>query len=85
MAYLSSIQRAIRYKEVRHIFFLPSAFFFYLFIHGLGTLTGLLRLATFTAPVQKIKEPWPGDGLYRVPIRKGCLSKNGAKKATANL
>jgi len=70
LAVWSSIQQAIRYKEIRHIFFLPFAFFLYHFIHGLGLLIGLLRLATFTAPVQKIKEPWPGAGFYRVPIHK---------------
>jgi len=83
LAVFSSIQQAIRYKEIRHILFLPFAFFLYHFIHGLGLLTGLLRLATFTAPVQKIKEPWPGAGFYRVPIRKGGLGKESAKKATA--
>lgn len=74
LAVLSSLQQAIRYKETRHIFFLPFAFFLFHFIHGLGLLTGLLRLATFTAPVQKIKEPWPGAGFYRVPINKKILS-----------
>jgi glycosyltransferase involved in cell wall biosynthesis len=80
LAVLSSIQQAVRYKEIRHIFVLPLAFSLYHFIHGLGLLAGLLRLATFTAPVQKINEPWPGAGFYRVPIRKGCLSKDSADK-----
>lgn len=84
LAVLSSIQQAVRYKEIRHIFLLPVAFFLYHFIHGLGLLTGLLRLATFTAPVQKINEPWPGAGFYRVPIRKGCLSKDSADKIVAH-
>lgn len=70
LAVLSSIQQAIRYKKIRHILLLPFAFFLYHFTHGLGLLIGLLRLATFTAPVQKIKEPWPGAGFYRVPIQK---------------
>lgn len=83
LAVLSSITQAIRYKEIRHIFFLPFAFFLYHFFHGLGLLTGLLRLATFTAPVQKIKEPWPGAGFYRVPIHKGGLCKESTKTATA--
>jgi len=83
LAVLASIQQAIRYKKIRHILLLPFAFFLYHFIHGLGLLTGLLRLATFTAPVQKIKEPWPGAGFYRVPIRKGGLGKESAMRATA--
>lgn len=83
LAVLSSIHQAIRYKKIRHILLLPFAFFLYHFIHGLGLLTGLLRLATFTAPVQKIKEPWPGAGFYRVPIRKGGLGKESAMRATA--
>ena len=66
LAILSSIQQAIRYKEIRHIFFLPFAFFLYHLIHGLGLWAGFLRLATFTAPVQKINEPWPGAGFRRL-------------------
>lgn len=65
LSILAAIQQAIRYKEPLHIFSLPLAFFLYHFVHGLGLLTGVLRLATLTAPVQKIKEPWFGAGRLR--------------------
>ena len=76
LAILASIQQAIRYKDPRHIFTLPVSFLLYHFIHGLGILTGILRLATFTAPVQQIKEPWPGAGFYRVHIQRNVLKNN---------
>lgn len=65
LSILAAIQQAIRYKEPRHAFSLPLAFFLYHFVHGLGVVTGILRLATLTAPVQKIKEPWFGAGRLR--------------------
>jgi len=68
LAIHSAVQQAIRYKEPRHIFALPFAFFIYHLIHGLGLLAGILRLATVTAPVSKIKEPWPGAGFFRIPV-----------------
>lgn len=61
----SAIQQAIRYREPRHVLFLPLAFFLYHFLHGVGLLAGLVRLLTRTAPVQKIGEPWPGAGRFR--------------------
>jgi glycosyltransferase involved in cell wall biosynthesis len=76
LAILASIQQAIRYKDPRHIFTLPVSFLLYHFIHGLGILTGIFRLATFTAPVQQIKEPWPGAGFYRVHIQRNVLKNN---------
>ena len=63
LAIFSSIQQTIRYKKLMHLFILPFAFFFYHFIHGLGLLTGLLRLATCTSPVQKVNNPLPGAGM----------------------
>lgn len=68
LAILSAFQQAIRYKEPRHIFALPFVFFLYHLIHGFGLLAGILRLATLTAPVGKIKEPWPGAGFFRIPV-----------------
>lgn len=61
----SAIQQAIRYREPRHVLFLPFAFFLYHFLHGVGLLAGLVRLLTRTAPVQKVGEPWPGAGRFR--------------------
>jgi len=65
LSILAAIQQAIRYKEPLHTFLLPLAFFLYHFVHGLGVVTGILRLATLTAPVQKSKEPWFGAGRLR--------------------
>ena len=57
LAILSAVQQAIRYHEPRHIVFLPLSFFAYHFLHGVGVLAGLLRLATGTAPVQRQLSP----------------------------
>jgi glycosyltransferase involved in cell wall biosynthesis len=65
IAIASAIQQAVRYREPRHVIVLPFAFFAYHFLHGVGLLEGLLRLATGTAPVQKSREPWPGAGRLR--------------------
>ena len=61
----AAVQQAVRYREARHVGCLPFAFFLFHFLHGLGMWWGLLRLATGTAPVQKISEPWPGAGRKR--------------------
>ena len=65
LAILSAVQQAFRYTEPLHVVTLPFAFFAYHFMHGLGVLIGLLRLATGTAPVQKSREPWAGAGRMR--------------------
>jgi glycosyltransferase involved in cell wall biosynthesis len=65
LAILSGVQQAIRYREPRHVIFAPIGFFLYHFMHGLGVLYGLARLATGTAPVQSKQEPWPGAGQFR--------------------
>lgn len=65
IAIFSAIQQAIRYREPRHVIVLPFGFFLYHFLHGLGLLTGVARLLTRTAPVQKLAEPWPGAGRLR--------------------
>ena len=52
LAILSAISQALRYRDARHVLFLPFGFFAYHFLHGLGVLGGLLKLATGTAPVQ---------------------------------
>ena len=64
----SAIQQAKRYGKPLHILTLPISFFLYHFLHGLGVLGGLMRLAIGKSPVQKIKEPWKGYGLYRINI-----------------
>ncbi len=65
LAVVSGIQQSIRYREPRHALIAPLGFFSYHFLHGIGVLAGLARLATGTAPVQRIAEPWPGAGRER--------------------
>ncbi len=57
MAFLSAAQQAVRYRRPQHALVLPFCFFGFNFLHGLGVLAGLVKLATGTAPVQKIHEP----------------------------
>ena len=52
LATISAFQQAKRYNNSLHYFVLPICFFLYHFLHGLGVLGGLLRLATGTSPVQ---------------------------------
>jgi len=56
LAIVSSIQQAIRYKRVLHIFTLPFLFFLYHFVHGLGILVGMIKLIFRISPIQKIKQ-----------------------------
>lgn len=65
LALFSAFQQATRYRQLRHVFFLPFCFFSYHFLHGIGVLWGLCRLGVGKAPVQKIAEPWPGAGRVR--------------------
>ncbi len=65
LAIVAGAQQAARYRDPRHILVLPFAFFLFHFLHGVGVLAGLLRLLTGTAPVQSIREPWPGAGRFR--------------------
>ena len=46
LAVAAAIQQATRYREWRHLLFLPVGFFLYHFLHGIGVLVGLGRLAT---------------------------------------
>jgi len=66
----SSIQQCLRYKLLRHLVVLPFSFFFFHLIHGTGVLLGMTRLVVRAAPVQKIPEPWPGAGCFRVLQKK---------------
>lgn len=65
LALLSALQQAVRYRRVLHVVALPPCFFLYHFLHGVGVLAGLGRLATGTAPVQRRAEPWPGAAMKR--------------------
>ena len=53
LALVAAIQQASRYREPRHVIFAPIGFFLFHFLHGIGILTGLMRLLTRTAPVQR--------------------------------
>ena len=64
----SAIQQAKRFGKPLHILTLPISFFLYHFLHGLGVLGGLMRLAIGKSPVQKIKEPWNGYGKFRIDL-----------------
>lgn len=65
LAILSALQQAVRYRQPIHALVLPFCFFGFHFLHGLGVLSGLARLLTGTAPVQKGGVPWPGAGRPR--------------------
>ena len=65
LAFGAGVQQAVRYKEPRHAIFAPFGFFAYHFLHGVGILAGLARLAVGSAPVQGKPEPWPGAGRFR--------------------
>ncbi len=60
LSFLSAIQQAVRYKQIKYILMLPPCFFLYHFIHGIGVIVGVFKLLTKTAPVQKDKIPWKG-------------------------
>ena len=66
LACISSFQQALRYKCVLHVVMLPPVFFAFHFIHGWGVLIGFCSLALGIAPVQRVREPWPSYGSYRV-------------------
>lgn len=53
LSVVASMQQAMRYRRPVHIIALPLCFFAFHFFHGLGILSGLVRLATYTAPVQR--------------------------------
>jgi glycosyltransferase involved in cell wall biosynthesis len=65
LAVVAGTQQAIRYRQPLHAFIAPLAFFTYHFLHGLGLLAGLAKLALGVSPVQKKREPWPGAGRFR--------------------
>jgi glycosyltransferase involved in cell wall biosynthesis len=52
LASASSIQQAVRYRELKHALCLPLCFAAFHLAHGVGILRGAARLATGTAPVQ---------------------------------
>lgn len=57
LATLSSAQQAVRYRDARHAVCLPWCFAGFHLTHGLGILSGLVRLATRRAPVQRERGP----------------------------
>jgi hypothetical protein len=65
LALVSATQQSVRYRNALYVVALPPAFFLYHFLHGVGILGGLLSLIAGIAPVQKMREPWPGAGRFR--------------------
>jgi hypothetical protein len=62
---IAGFQQALRYRDWRHVFAVPVGLFLFHFCHGLGFLSGVMRLLAGMAPVQHEKEPWPGAGRFR--------------------
>ena len=58
LAIISSLSALTSFKEIWFILILPICFFLFHFIHGLGLLIGLLKLAFKVSPVQKNEKPW---------------------------
>lgn len=65
LSVVASYQQAMRYNWIIG-FVLPFLFFSYHIFYGAGTLFGAIRLLLKRTPVQKIREPWSGAGVYRV-------------------
>ena len=53
LAIASSVQQAIKYKKVLHLFTLPVSFFLFHFLHGIGIWIGISKLILGISPVQK--------------------------------
>jgi len=56
LAFFSSIQQAIRYKKPADVLILPFSFLAFHVSHGLGVLSGVLKLLFRSAPVQGRKK-----------------------------
>jgi glycosyltransferase involved in cell wall biosynthesis len=69
----SAAQQAARYREPRHMLFLPPSFFAFHFVHGCGVLWGLLLLLLRRAPVQGGKKRWEFADRIGVPPLQGQL------------
>jgi glycosyltransferase involved in cell wall biosynthesis len=79
LALLAAAQQAAHYGFWRHLLCLPFGFFLFHLCHGTGVLSGLSRLAVHTAPVQKIREPWPGAKSCRTwPLAPGSQCRQGS-------
>jgi glycosyltransferase involved in cell wall biosynthesis len=58
----ASLQQAIRYRQLRHVFALPMCFLAYHFTHGLGVLKGMAKIALRNQPVRRRDSRWlPGS------------------------
>jgi glycosyltransferase involved in cell wall biosynthesis len=53
LAFFSSVQQAVKYREFFHVFTLPFSFFLFHMFHGVGIWIGICKLILGTAPVQK--------------------------------
>lgn len=68
LALLASAQQAVRYRQSGHFVVLPFCFLAYHLTHGLGVLTGVLRIMTGTAPVRRRDRPWVALPPAAVPV-----------------
>jgi succinoglycan biosynthesis protein ExoA len=59
LAVAASVQQAIRYRQPRHVFFLPFCFAAYHLTHGVGVLSGLAHIVSQAAPMRRLDRPWP--------------------------
>jgi succinoglycan biosynthesis protein ExoA len=63
LACATSVQQAARYSWWL-ILPMPFCFFAYHLMYGAGTLWGGIQLLFHKAPVQELREPWPGAGRF---------------------
>jgi len=75
LALAASVDQALRHREPLHLVCLPPSFLAYHLSYGTGVVVGLLRLLLRRSPVQKVREPWPGAGGFRVRIWKAITSR----------
>lgn len=73
LAFTAAVQQAVRYRCAPHIIGLPAAFALFHFVHGLGVLLGVIRVATAWATGRSPPEPWPGAGATRAWPRPQAL------------
>lgn len=53
LAFASSFQQAVRYKQPLHLLILPFGFFSYHFLHGIGIWIGIIKLGFGVSSVQR--------------------------------
>jgi hypothetical protein len=67
LAFVASVQQAMRYERLRHAIVLPFCFLAYHLTHGLGVLTGLARIAFGVQPPKRQDPRWAIDAQHSSP------------------